>query len=158
MKPVRHKSALALVLKALIPYSRESIMLGFKPNAFFNELEHISKYKRSALEQAARRAQERGLIERDKKQRLRLTKLGKLHAQPFIAEKLKDSKLMVIFDVSGDLERNRLRRLLKSWHFQQIQKSVWVCDYDHRANIAEVIKLLDLHESVRIYECSLLAE
>lgn len=154
MKPIKKQSAIAYILKALIPYSSQSIMLGFKPNQFFNELEKISRYNRRALEEAARRAERRGLIQQNKEKYLQLTELGKRQALPFIAKKLTDSQMMVIFDIPEDGPRRQFRQLLRSWDFMLVQKSVWISKYDHRESVATAIDTLNLEGFVRVYECS----
>lgn len=159
MVPPKPKSALIFVLKGLIPYTRENLMLAFRPNQFFNELERISNLKRQALEQATRRAIEQGLIEEARNRQLKLTELGKRRVLPYVAEKLaNDARLMIIFDVPEDqsLARQQLRRLLRKWSFQPIQKSVWITAYDFRELIKEAVKELELEGCVELYECSLL--
>lgn len=154
MRPIKQQSALAFVLKAMIPYSRENLLLGFKPSQFFRELEEISNYKRRTLEAAARRAEERGLIEMDRQQKLRLTELGKRYALPFTAKKFKDSRLLVVFDIAEDINgtRRKFRKLLINWQFEPIQKSVWASDYDHRESIKLAIEELKINDSVKIFE------
>ena len=159
MEAPKPKSALVFVLKGLVPYSRENMMLAFKPNLFFNELEKISRYKRQTLESAARRAQEKGLIEISRQQQLRLTNLGRRRVRPYIATKLKGSgKLMVIFDIPEEkaIDRQRLRRLLRKWQFVQVQKSVWLTAYDFREALQEAVDELGLSGFVELYECDLL--
>ena len=101
----RQKSALVFILKAFIPYSRENLMLSFKPNHFFNELEKVSRYERPALKQAFRRAQDRNLLTRANSPRL--TKKGLRTLQPYISEKLNAGRLMVIFDIPEDISELR---------------------------------------------------
>jgi|SRR3989344_9077025 len=159
MEAPKPKSALVFVLKGLVPYSRENMMLAFKPNLFFNELEKISRYKRQTLETAARRAQEKGLIEISRQQQLRLTNLGRRRVRPYIATKLKgNGKLMVIFDIPEEkaIDRQRLRRLLRKWQFIQVQKSVWLTAYDFREALQEAVDELGLSGCVELYECDLL--
>ena len=104
-----------------------------------------------------RRARQQGLIEQIDNQ-LRLTALGQRVARPYSAGKLKNGKLMIIFDVPEDQAANRrqLRLLLRKWEFKQSQKSVWVSDYDHRDSIKEAIEELHLDGFVKLYECVLL--
>jgi|SRR3989344_4999947 len=153
---VRQQSALLFVLKGLLPYTRENLLLAFKPNAFFNELEKISYYKRKNLENALRQAERQKLVERDDRI-IKLTQLGERTIRPFVAEQLPNgSKLMVVFDIpeSRASVRARFRRVLKRWRFDQIQKSVWVTAYDHRQSIKEIIAELDIEKYVKIYECA----
>ncbi len=158
MRPRKCQSTLIFLLKALIPYSRENMMLSFSPNQFFNELEKASSYKRKTLYEAARRAEQQGLIER-RQQIISLSAAGKSKVRPYVATKLKnDARLMIIFDVpeENSTTRQRLRRVLKEWGFKQVQKSVWITDYDHRESVSELTDLLELNGCIRLYECSLL--
>lgn len=132
-------------------------MLAFNPNKFFNELERTSSYKRRTLEQAARRAIEKGLIEKAQNQSLALTKLGQRTALPYAATKIpQNGRLMIIFDVPEDQSgsRKKLRTLLKKWSFVQAQKSVWITEYDHRQSVKEAVAELDLDGYVELYECA----
>ncbi len=133
-------------------------MLSFSPNRFFNELEKTSSYKRKTLYEAARRAEQQGLVERHQ-QIISLSAAGKRKVRPYVATKLKnDARLMIIFDVpeENSITRQRLRRVLREWEFKQVQKSVWITDYDHRESVSELTNLLELNDCIRLYECSLL--
>ena len=155
---VRRQSALITVLKALIPYSHENLMLAYKPNAFFNELEKTSSYKRKTLENAMRQAETQNMIKREANL-IRLTDKGHEITRPFVAKKLpRGARLMVIFDIPEDMAvlRARFRRILQSWKFEQIQKSVWVTDYDHKSSIKEIVDELELHPYVILYECAVI--
>lgn len=159
MEPPKPKSALAFVLLGLVPYTRPNMLLAFKPNQFFNELERISNYRRKTLEEASRRARKQKLIEEDNDLRLRLTELGRKRALPYTAKKLSgDGKLMIVFDVPEDksLARQRLRRLLRQWQFRQVQKSVWQSEYDFKELVSLAVDELDLNGCVELYECALL--
>jgi CRISPR-associated endonuclease Cas2 len=73
-----------------------------------------------------------------------------------VAERLgSHGKLMVIFDVSERThrKRDRLRCLLRNLDFQQVQKSVWITEYDHRDVLVQAIKELELANQVLLYEC-----
>lgn len=149
------RSALTCVLLALIPYSRQNLLLSFKPNHFFNELERASGYRQGSLRTAYKRGKNRGLI--DISNPSKLTKKGLREVQPFIAKKLTNAaKLMVIFDIPEKFASNRtyLRRQLKEWNFRQVQKSVWATDYDYADALVGVISELKLGKYVRLYECS----
>jgi DNA-binding transcriptional regulator PaaX len=158
-KPLRERSALIYVLVALIPYSKPNLLLTYKPGLFFRELEKISRYKQSTLRKAYNRGIKSGLIERQSSIP-RLTLLGKQKVMPYVATKLgKKASLMVIFDIPeirADARRS-LRILLRQWNFKQVQKSVWVSNYDFRDALAKAVEELDLagcveiHESIRIY-------
>ena len=134
----KEKSAIIFILKALVPYTEANMMLAFKPSRFFTELERISEYKRRSLENAFYQAQRQEFIkfklQKDLKI-LEITKNGQRLIRPFVAEKFsRGGKLMIVFDIPEEMSasRNRLRRVLKSWNFYQVQKSVWVTEYDHR--------------------------
>ncbi|OGL26464.1 hypothetical protein A3E49_00910 [Candidatus Saccharibacteria bacterium RIFCSPHIGHO2_12_FULL_49_19] len=158
----REKSALVFVLKAFIPYSEANVMLAFKPNKFFNELEKISRYKRATLEAAMREAQRQKMIKlqeiRDERI-IRLTARGRRTVRPFVAKKLPgDTRLMVSFDIPEDMavQRAKFRRVLKDWHFKQAQKSVWLTSYDHKQSVKELIGELDIANFVQLYECAII--
>ena len=133
-------------------------MLSFKPNQFFNELEKISGYKRKTLEESFRRARKQGLVEMEART-ARLTVLGQKTVAPYVAKKFKDDgKMMIVFDVpeTKASERAQLRWLLHKWQFKQVQKSVWITNYDHTKTVKEAVKELGLGGCVRLYECSLI--
>lgn len=150
------QSALLFVLKGLIPYTKENMMLAFKPNTFFNELEKISRYKKWTLEKAFYEAQRQKLIEKDANI-VKLTEAGKKIVRPFVAQRLANgAKLMVIFDIPEDrsVVRARFRRILKQLSFEQVQKSVWITPYDHEDSVKEIVSELELQDYVQLYECS----
>lgn len=154
----RNKSALVFILKGLMPYSRENLLLSFSPNRFFNELERSSGYSRKTLSETVRRARQQGLIDQTKKG-LRLTVLGERTARPYVASKLpRGSQLMIIFDIPENRagSRQQLRQLLRKWDFKQTQKSVWITEYDHRQSVEEAVEELGLGGNVELYECALL--
>lgn len=152
-KPSKN-SALIFILKGFIPYTEENMLLAFKPTKFFNELEKISKYRKSTLKHAYWRARKDGLVEVSGKT-AKLTDKGIALIKPFTAKKLSNkSRLMVIFDIPEDqgYRRQQFRNILKSWGFEQIQKSVWVTDVDYRGLLKEVIEELEITKFVEIYE------
>lgn len=151
----KQQSALVFVLKGLIPYSRENLLLSFKPSLFFNELEKISRYKKWTLEKAYYEARRNKLFENEVNI-IRLTEAGQKIIRPYVAKRLKnEARLMVIFDIPEDMAvtRAKFRRILKLWNFSQVQKSVWITSYDHNASIKEVVAELGLEECVEQYEC-----
>jgi len=153
-KPLRERSPLVYVLVALIPYSKPNMLLAYKPNQFFNELEKISRYKQSTLKAAYRRAQEQGLIQQ-RKNLIALTAKGKQKVAPFVAKDLKGAHLMVIFDIPEDLrsKRRQLRHTLQSWGFKKIQQSAWMTTRDYREELKDLISELDINKYVEYYEC-----
>jgi len=152
----KKQSALVFILKGLMPYSRENLMLSFSPNRFFNELEKVSGYKQNTLKNAYWRAQKQGFIKETEKI-TKLTAKGIKEVRPFTAKRLgKNARLMVIFDIP-ELQagkRRQLRDILKLWGFKQIQKSVWTTDRDHRTLLIELIADLNLGGCVEVYEGS----
>lgn len=141
------------MLKALVPYTNANLLLAFKPNLFFDELERISGYSRATLRTSYYRAKRTKLVSGDTVPRL--THQGMLRLQPFIAEYLPSgAKLMVIFDIPeiAKVKRARLRTLLKNLRFVQVQQSVWMTEYDHREVIRQAITELELDEQVQVYE------
>ena len=148
-------SALAYVLKALVPYTRPNLLLTYKPHLFFRELEHTSGYSRPTLRTALWRARKSGLVTADTVPRL--TARGRQKLQPFVAQKLRsNAKLLVIFDVPEARApvRRQFRLLLRSLEFRQIQLSVWMTEYDHREVIMEAINELSLHDEVQLFEAA----
>ena len=144
------------VLVALIPYSKPNLLLTYKPNLFFRELEKISRYKESTLRAAYWRARQQKLVEQYKNIPV-LTARGRRKVAPFVAEKLgSKAQLMVIFDIPEDqtAKRRKFRRVLKEWQFRQVQKSVWATGKDYRDELVELVKELDLNGYVEFYECA----
>lgn len=151
----KKRSALTHILLALIPYSRQNLLLSFSPNRFFNELERNSGYSQPALKVAYKRAQQRGLIEKSKVPKL--SPKGFKEIKPFTASYLESgAQLMVIFDIPENraADRQRFRAFLKSWQFKQVQKSVWTTELDHRESLVDAITELKLGRFVEIYECA----
>lgn len=77
--------------------------------------------------------------------------------QPYIATKLaKQARLMVTFDIPEENShlRRQLRQLLREWHFEQVQKSVWISQYDYGSVLVEAIEELGLGECVQVFECA----
>jgi CRISPR-associated endonuclease Cas2 len=154
MRQRKKHSAIIFVLKSMIPYSQENIMLGFKPNQFFNELEKSSGHKQATLKNAYWRAQQQGYIDSSGRQP-KLSAKGLEEVKPFLAKHLgKQARLLVIFDVPEDKRaaRNQLRAQLSYWEFEQIQKSVWATDMDYKLLLVETVSDLQLGGCVEIYE------
>jgi DNA-binding transcriptional regulator PaaX len=155
-KRYREKSALTQILLALVPYTRQNLLLTFKPNQFFNELEKTSNQSTSTLRVAFSRAKENKLfiIEDD---RVSLSLKGRQIVQPFIAQKLAGGgQLMVIFDIPEDsaILRRKFRILLIQLRFKQVQQSVWMSDMDYRAILDDSINDLGLQDWVQLYEAA----
>lgn len=150
---LRPDSATIHILLGLIPYTEENILLAFKPNVFFNELEKSSGYSFTTLKNTYRRAR-KNLIAIDG-EKVSLSLKARQTIYPYIAQKLPDQgKLMVIFDIPERLSRRRckFRYLLRTLKYEQIQKSVWMSSNDSREIIIDSIKELRLGKYVQIYE------
>ncbi len=148
------KSTLEYLLWSLVPYSEPNLKLAFKPNLFFNDLEKISQRKHQSLRNTYYKAIKQGLIGLDEARIPRLTQTGQLRLQRYRPKKLKSAKLMVVFDIP-ESERNlrqRLRTVLREFKFEQIQKSVWVSQYDCLSYVEAELQHSQLDEYVVIYE------
>ncbi|MDZ7786533.1 MAG: hypothetical protein U5L95_05495 [Candidatus Saccharibacteria bacterium] len=143
------------LLKALIPYTRENIQFTFTPNKFFNRLEAEDRLTQSASRNAFYRAKNKGLIVVDDKGIPRLTDKGHRKLAPYTAEKLKNSSLMIAFDIpeAQRWKRHQLRLFLREFHFKQVQRSVWTTDLDCKKYLVEEIRNLSLKNQAKIYEC-----
>jgi DNA-binding transcriptional regulator PaaX len=151
----QRRPALVYLLKALLPYTRQNIMLNYKPKQFFYELSRASHYSEATLRTTLYRAQQAGFI--FSASQPIVTKLGKQKLQPFISKKLRhQGKLMVIFDVPQSMDplRRRFRAILRELQFSQVQQSVWMSSYDHRAYLRKVVAELGLEQCVQIYEAA----
>ncbi|PID99142.1 CRISPR-associated endonuclease Cas2 [Candidatus Saccharibacteria bacterium] len=145
--------ALIFVLRGLLPYTMENVLLSFKPGLFFAELEKVSGYKRSTLSATYYRAKQQGLIEQDIVPTL--TEKGLQKVRPYTAKKLGDhARLIVFFDIPQDRAyvRENLRRLLKNLGFEMIQRSVWVSDMDYRSVLLQAIEKFQLQDCVEVHE------
>ncbi len=142
------------ILKALVPYTKENLRLAYNPSAFFDELERSSGFSRRTLIQSFARAKKQNYISVDTAPALTLK--GRQYVQPFIAQKLPNGQLMVIFDIPEDFseQRRQLRILLTRLGFSQVQRSVWVSPNDHVELIKETIRDLRLGDWVQMYESS----
>jgi DNA-binding transcriptional regulator PaaX len=155
MAKARAHSVLQHVILGLVPYTDQNLMLAFKPNLFFNELQKISGRKANTIRNVYYRAQKQGLFEVDATGIPRLTDKGRLAAQPYEAKVLSGgAQLMIIFDIPEQerAKRLHLRRLLKDLSFVQIQKSVWVSPLDYRQLLKQEIAEHHLHPYVVLYE------
>ena len=140
------------MLLGLIPYTTPNMLLAFKPNEFFNELEKITGAPAASHRAAYYRARTTGLISDDGRT-LSLSLKARQTVQPFVAAALDNAELMVIFDVpeSRAGSRRKLRKILLYLGFTQIQRSVWSSSYDHRDIIQETVVDLELTDYVQIY-------
>lgn len=147
------ESPLIFVLKGLVPYTHENLLLSFRPSEFFYELEKLSGHSRGSLRAAYGRAQRSGLVTCDPIPRL--TKMGRQKLQPFVAQYLPGKgQLLVVFDIpeATAFARRQFRLLLRQLQFEQVQQSVWITVFDHRQTLTEAIKELHLDGCVKMYE------
>ena len=152
----KYKSATHYVLASLVPYSQPNLKLMFTPRHFFADLYKIDHYKNQALRNAYHRCIKQGLVEIDIQTGMpTITAKGQKTLAPYKGKHLKNSQLMVIFDIPevDKYKRQQLRILLKQLEFKQVQKSVWVSQKDSREYLNAEIKRLNLRKDVLIYEC-----
>jgi len=151
---LRKDSARYYLLMSLVPYSHANINLATHPNKFFNELERRLEINKRAVETAQARALRAGHIIKDSKNRLKLTQLGERLVAPYISKKLSNAQLMIIFDIPevDSYKRRLLRAILKEFHFEQIQKSVWITKVDCEKYVRQDIAYLGLNKCVKLFE------
>lgn len=155
MGKLRKDSALRYILEGLVPYTRTNLLLVYKPNRFFDELDKKSFRSRQTWRNAYWKAQKDGLIEFDDEGRPTLTQKGQQKLKPYKPVKFKNgAELMVIFDIPEDERRKRhhLRLLLRELKFKQVQKSVWVSSLDGRAYIRSEVEQYGLDDYVELFE------
>lgn len=148
-------STLMYVLRAFLPYSRENLLINYKPKQFFAELARTTGQPQARLVAAYYRARKSGLLTAGAAPQL--TRRGRQKVQPFVCQKLSNhGKLMVIFDIPESIgpRRRRFRALLRELEFTQVQQSVWISSYDHREYLKEIVKELGLRQCVQIYEAA----
>jgi len=150
--------ATVFVLRGLLPYTEESLMLAFKPKRFFYELSKQSGYPETRIKSAYYRAKRLDLLTADAVPRL--TEKGLRKVAPYTADYLGEfARLIVFFDIPEERTavRSSFRALLKQLGFTMAQQSVWTCEWDHRATVAQAIKefrledCVEMHESVRLF-------
>lgn len=154
-KGLWNETTASYILKALIPYTDANLNLAFKPSAFFFDLEKLSNRKRQTVINAYYNLVKQGFITIDDAGMPRLTEKGRRSVVDYKAIKLKgDVVLMVLFDIpeTERFKRDRLRLLLHELSFRQVQKSVWVSEYDYREYLRAEIKKQGLGECVLVYE------
>lgn len=152
---MKAKSPAAQILLALIPYTKQNLSLSFSPNKFFNELERNSNLKttKNSFRTNYYRLVSGGYIDTTH-QTPKLTGKGIHEIKKFKGEHLKNSHILVIFDIPEEhrSKRNTLRLLLRELNFKQIQKSVWATEYDYRDYLKEEIKINELDNFVVVFE------
>ena len=152
----KYKSLTHYVLAALVPYSQPNLKLVFSSKHFFADLYKIDRYKNQTLRNAYHRCIKQGLVEIDTQSGMpTITAKGKKTLSLYKGKYLKNSQLMVIFDIPevNKYKRQQLRLLLKQLEFKQVQKSVWVSQKDSREYLNSEIKRLNLNKDVLLFEC-----
>lgn len=152
----RNASSLEHILRGLLPYSRENMLLSFKPHQFFSELEQKTKKKQTVLQTALSRAIRQGYVERVDGIPC-LTEKGRARIQLLTATRLRNNVyLMVAFDIPEEIraKRRKLRNFLQMHDFEQVQRSIWVSRLDYRRELRMVCDELNINEHVLIYECA----
>lgn len=147
-------STLEYILWSLVPYSEPNLKLAFKPNLFFNDLEKISQRKKQSIRNAYYKAINRNLVIIDEYKIPRLTQQGYSKLRRYQPKKLRSAELMVVFDIPEN-ERNkrqRLRAVLREFKFIQVQKSVWISQYDCEQYLRLELEQTKLQDYVIVYE------
>lgn len=153
-------STTGYVLRGLIPYTDENLKLSYKPNAFFNELEKLSKtttgrhINSTTIKTTYYRAKKQNYFFINEFGTPDITLAGKRKTTPFIPKKLKGAKLLVTFDIpeTQRQKRSQLRLVLTALKFKQIQQSVWISVYDGTEILKQEIEFLNIQNEVVIYE------
>jgi CRISPR/Cas system-associated endoribonuclease Cas2 len=150
------KSTLDYVIEGLIPYTDDNLKLVFKPGLFFADLENISKQKhnKESYKQAYYRAIKNGFIEIENGFP-KITSSGKKKIPIFKPAALdKKTFLMISFDIpeSERYKRDRLRKILKSFEFVQVQKSLRVTKLNYLDLLKAEISYSNLEGFIKIYE------
>lgn len=154
MKDIKYKSATHYVLSSLMPYTESNLKLTFQPHTFFKDLDKFQRINHKAARTAFTRVIEQGLVEINDDGSVRMTAKGRRKLAPYYSKKLAGAQLMVTFDIpEGERrKRNHLRTLLRELSFLQVQKSVWISDFDHRSLIKAEVDELRLHDYVQVFE------
>jgi len=148
-------TVLIAVLKAFLPYSRENLMLSFKPRKFFNHLDYLEKQtqaSRRSLSATISRAKRNGLLKVDEQGNITTSWRGKIKLS-IIPTKKTRNLLIIVFDIPEVLRKNRdlLRLYLKTTLCEQVQKSVWKTKYDIYDELTEIIKDLNISDYVNLF-------
>lgn len=150
---IHNTSATTFILLALVPYTHSNLLLAFKPNKFFDELDKLTEHSKKNVKLAYYRAVKNGWVSIENN-KVSLSYDARLNIEPFMASNLHGAKLMVIFDIPEEYAflRRKLRGVLKHLGFKQIQQSVWSSDRDYREIISETIQHLNISQWVQVYE------
>jgi phage antirepressor YoqD-like protein len=152
-----HKSSLQYILEGLVPYTEANLLLTFKPSSFFNELEKIDIRKRAkaSYKSTYYRAIRNGYFTIDTTGRPSLTPKGVKKLKIYKPTKLgNDARVMLVFDIPEVIKfkRERLRATLRELKYIQIQKSVWISEYESWEILKEELDMLDIAQYVDMFE------
>lgn len=147
---------MSYVLQSLVPYTKASVELAFRPNEFFNELERRDahrNYALSTLKKAYYTAKQQGLIITIDSQPT-ISPEAQAMLTPYQPSRLTGARIMVIFDIPEHQRNKRqwLRLLLRELKFNKVQQSVWVSDYECREVLQAGIAERNLWQYVQVYE------
>jgi len=148
-------AVLKAVLKAFLPYSRENIMLSYKPGKFFNYLDYLEKQtkaSRRSLSSTISRAKRNGLLKVDENGNTITSWRGKIKLSIKPTNKTRHL-LIIVFDIPEISRKNRdlLRLYLKTTQCEQVQKSVWKTRYDIYDELTEIIEDLYISDYVNLF-------
>jgi DNA-binding transcriptional regulator PaaX len=152
---MRNKSVLSEILLGLMPYTGQNGKLITKPKQFIYDLERLKNRNKRSVQCALSRAENYGYLDITDKV-ITITDKGLNYLDEFSPDKLLGNVgLMVVFDIPEQkrVRRNQFRDYLKRLNFVQVQKSVWVSNYDLERPVRKIAKKLLINEDVKIYEC-----
>lgn len=150
---VRGRSSISYILEALLPYSGNGYNPTYRHNQFFDDLEQVSSCSRRTLQNSFYRMKRQGFIEFEDGVP-HVTEKGLVRLQLYKPAVIENAYLMVIFDIPecDRVKRQKLRVLLKELRFVQLQKSVWISQYETRDYLKAEIKYLHIENHVKIFE------
>lgn len=158
MANILPNSTLAYILKGLVPYTAANTKLVFKPRLFFRDLEQISNRKKRTLQNVYYRAHKAGYLFYGEDRTPRLAARGHKAMAHINVRKMDGThQLLVVFDIpeSKANARRRLRYVLRISGFEQVQKSVWSSSFDHKAQLREYARHMNIDEHVKFYKAEL---
>lgn len=85
-----------------------------------------------------------------------LTEKGEQSLQPYKPKRLVSSHILVIFDIPEreGHKRRTFRTLLRELRFRQVQKSVWMSDYECQEILAAEVGHLQIRDYVEVFEAT----
>lgn len=149
----KQHSTFHVLLRALMPYTKENLMLSFKPSQFFSELEKTTGSSRKSLQTAMSRAVKEGLVVRDGGVPV-LTKSGEARAKLIPSgDPMKDGNyFLVVYDIPNEFDyaRRRFALELRALGFKQYQKSFWVSQKNYTDAIVDIMTDLKIGRFVTL--------